>query len=188
MEYLLAPWPWWVGGPLLGLSVPLMMYLAGKQPGLAMVFKTTCSIVSTKLPFFNYDWKSDLWRFYFVGGIAIGGFIGGYLLGNPDPVNLNPATIADLQSLGVKDFTTIIPEDLFSLSFAFSPKGFILLLIGGFLIGFGSRYADGCTSGHAIMGLAHFQLPSLIAVIGFFAGGLFMTHVLLAPLLGWFLK
>lgn len=49
-------------------------------------------------------------------------------------------------------------------------------------MGFGARWAGGCTSGHAISGLSNLQLPSLVAVLGFFAGGLLMTH-LLFPLL-----
>jgi uncharacterized membrane protein YedE/YeeE len=49
-----------------------------------------------------------------------------------------------------------------------------LLLVGGVLIGFGTRYAGGCTSGH-VSGLSNLQIPSLKAVIGFF-GGLIMSY------------
>ena len=54
----------------------------------------------------------------------------------------------------------------------------MVLAVGGFLVGFGTRYAGGCTSGHAISGLSNLQLPSLVAVIGFFIGGLVMTHLI----------
>lgn len=184
-DFLFSAWPWYVGGPLLGLSVPLMMILASRQPGLAMVFKATCTAVfGKKVPFFNYDWRNDIWRYFFVAGIALGGFYGGVVFTDHAPIALSDAAIQSLQGIGIHDFTGMVPAELFSLSALTHPGVVAFLFLGGFFVGFGSRYADGCTSGHAIMGLAHFQFASLVAVIGFFIGGLFMTHLLLAPLLG----
>jgi len=60
-----------------------------------------------------------------------------------------------------------------------SLKGFLVLAFGGLMVGFGSRYAGGCTSGHAISGLSDLQIQSLIAVAGFFIGGLLMTYFVL---------
>lgn len=132
----------------------------------------------------KYDWrKSGLWNLTFLGGILIGGFIGGVLLSNPDPIAISEATATDLQALGIQDFAGFVPADIFSWSTVLSPVGLIIILGGGFLVGFGARYAGGCTSGHAISGLADLQVPSLIAVIGFFAGGLIATHLLLPLLL-----
>ena len=68
---------------------------------------------------------------------------------------------------------------IFNLDFLFSVKGILVLVVGGFMIGFGSRYAGGCTSGHAIMGISSLQWPSLVTVIFFFMGGLLMTHFIL---------
>ena len=74
---------------------------------------------------------------------------------------------------------TLVPTEMYNLEAITSLKGLILLIIGGLLVGFGTRYAGGCTSGHAITGLSSLQKPSLIAVIGFFIGGLIMTNFIL---------
>lgn len=197
MEFLSQPWPWYIGGPLLGLSVPAVLLLTGKQLGIAMIFKTACSTSRTirdRIAFFNYDWKVDSWRFFFLGGVTLGGFIGGVILANPNPMIVSPATIADLREIGMTqlmsgsvDFNGLLPASLFSFEHAMTLPGFLFLLSGGFLVGFGARYADGCTSGHAIMGLAYFQFASLVAVIGFFLGGLIMVFLILPQILRWIL-
>lgn len=184
MEILASPWPWYVAGPILGLTIPLMMILTGRQPGIAMVFKATCSIATGKsIPFFNYDWRADVWRFLFVGGIAIGGFIGGVLLKNPEPVAITSQTVNELQSAGIVYGNSYLPPNLFSLDALSNWSVIAVLFAGGFLVGFGSRYADGCTSGHAVMGISALQWPSLVASASFFAGGLLMTHVLFEPIM-----
>jgi hypothetical protein len=58
-------------------------------------------------------------------------------------------------------------------------KGFLILIGAGVLVGFGSRYAGGCTSGHGIVGLSMMATESYIAVAGFFIGGLIMTWLIL---------
>jgi len=96
---------------------------------------------------------------------------------------LSPATISDLETLGFSNIgEALLPPELFATENLGSLKNLGLLIIAGFLVGFGTRYAGGCTSGHAITGLSNLQIPSLIAVIGFFIGGLLMTHFIL-PLL-----
>jgi hypothetical protein len=130
----------------------------------------------------KYNWKDEIWSFVFALGVLIGGFIGGILLSNGEPVSISPETITDIKELGINSFNGLLPEDIFSWSSFFTLRGFIIMVFGGFLIGFGSRYAGGCTSGHAIMGISSLQWPSLVAVIFFFVGGLLMTH-LIAP---WF--
>ena len=95
-------------------------------------------------------------------------------------MSLNPETVKDLSEFG---FTRIgeqlLPQELFAWENVLTVKGMSILIIAGFLVGFGTRYAGGCTSGHAITGLSNLQLPSLIAVIGFFIGGLIMTFFIL---------
>jgi uncharacterized membrane protein YedE/YeeE len=54
-----------------------------------------------------------------------------------------------------------------------------MIVVGGFLVGFGTRYAGGCTSGHAIMGLSNLQWPSLVATISFMVGGFIMANLIL---------
>jgi len=184
IDLLQSPWPWYVGGILIGLTVPLLLLLGNKALGISSTLRQICAVcVPADIEFFKYDWKKQIWSLYFIGGILIGGFIGGYLLKNPDAIQLSSETISDLQALGVKDFSGILPSDLFRWSELFTLRGFILMVVGGFLVGFGTRYAGGCTSGHSIMGLSNLQWPSLVATICFMVGGLIMTHLILPYLL-----
>ena len=99
-------------------------------------------------------------------------------------MTISPETQADLVALGLVDLGGLAPAEVFSWSALTSLPGIVMILVGGFLVGFGTRYANGCTSGHAISGLASFRMASFVAVIGFFIGGLLTTHVLLPALLG----
>jgi uncharacterized membrane protein YedE/YeeE len=181
IEFFSQPWPWYVAGPLIGLFVPALLLLGGKQFGVSANLRHICAaIIPCDLELFKYDWKkSGLWNLTFIGGVLVGGLIAGTVLQHPDPILISEATHADLVALGVQDFSGLVPGEIFSWSGLLTFKGLSLVVVGGFLVGFGARYAGGCTSGHAIMGLADFQLPSLIAVLGFFAGGLMTTHFLL---------
>ena len=185
LELLTNPWPWYVAGPLIGLIVPALLVIGGKMFGISANLRTACAIVAPgKVEFFKFDWKrAGGWNLAFSLGILIGGFLAATLLANPDPIAISAATEADLAALGITDFSGLVPSDLFSWEHVLTLKGFLLLGVGGFLVGFGAAYAGGCTSGHAIMGLADLQLPSLVAVLGFFAGGLITTHFLLPLIL-----
>lgn len=120
----------------------------------------------------------------FLAGTVIGGFIAHQYLMPDATIAISEATVADLRELGIANpGEGIVPQDLFSFESLFSLKGLIMFVVGGFLVGFGTRYAGGCTSGHAISGLSDLQPASLVAVIGFFIGGLVMTHLLLPHLL-----
>jgi uncharacterized membrane protein YedE/YeeE len=184
-ELLTRPWPWYVAGPLIGLMVPTLLLVGGKMFGVSSVMRAACAIVAPgKVEFFRFDWRrAQGWNLAFAVGTLIGGFIAGYLLRDPHPIAISAATRADLAALGITDFTGLVPSQIFSWATLFSLKGLLILVVGGFLVGFGSAYAGGCTSGHAIMGLADLQLPSLVAVIGFFAGGLVTTFLLLPLIL-----
>ena len=145
-----------------------------------------CSILGAgkSCDFFDFDWKSQLWNLVFAGGLVLGGYLANQFLIDDNPIQLSRDTLTNLQSLGIEtDGNKLVPENLFNLKALFTLKGLIMLIGGGFLVGFGTRYAGGCTSGHAISGLSNLQLPSLIAVIGFFAGGLIVTHLVLPYLL-----
>ena len=114
-----------------------------------------------------------------MAGTIIGGFIGANLLSDSTAVAISEQTVEILNSYGVQDAgKAYLPDFLFGNNSFFEPKSLLLLTIGGFLVGFGARYAGGCTSGHAISGLSNLQLPSLLAVIGFFIGGLIMIHLM----------
>jgi hypothetical protein len=127
--------------------------------------------------FFKFDWKSQQWNLIVVLGAVIGGFIAANFLSTDTAVAINPKTVATLQDLGfISAGSAYLPGELFGLGALTDLKSLAILAVGGFLVGFGARYAGGCTSGHAISGLSDLQLPSLIAVIGFFIGGLVMIH------------
>lgn len=179
------PWPWYVSGPLIGLIVPLLLLVGGRQFGVSANLRhlyAACGL--SRNPFFTYDWRREgAWNLVFALGLVLGGFIAVGVLspGGVTPA-ISEATRADLATLGVTDTGGLVPRQLVSWPALATWPGFLTMVVGGFLVGFGARWAGGCTSGHAISGLANLQLPSLLAVAGFFAGGLVMTHFLL-PLL-----
>ncbi|WP_405269622.1 YeeE/YedE family protein [Cellulophaga sp. Ld12] len=180
MNFLLNPWPWYVTGPLIAVTM-LILILFGKTFGMSSNLRTLCTIggAGKYADFFKFDWKTQKWNLTVVLGTMIGGFIAANLLSNDSTMALSEATIADLQALGFSNIgATLLPQELFSLENIFTFKSLSILIISGFLVGFGTRYAGGCTSGHAITGLSNLQLPSLVAVIGFFVGGLFMIYIL----------
>lgn len=183
IEFLSQPWPWYVAGPLIGIVVPALLLLGGKQFGISENLRHMCAMIPSKVELFQYDWKNGLWNLTLIFGVVVGGWIGATWLENPDPVAISDATRSDLAALGISDFSGLVPSELFSWESLASGPGILLIVLGGFLVGFGTRYAGGCTSGHAISGLADLQLPSLIAVIGFFAGGLIATYFLLPIIL-----
>ncbi|KQS24762.1 YeeE/YedE family protein [Dyadobacter sp. Leaf189] len=184
IEFLRKPWPWYVAGPLIGLTVPALLLLGNKSFGISSSLRHICAaVIPADISFFKYNWRKETWNLFFVAGIAMGGFLATFFLSNPEPVAIAADTKFTLASLGITDFSGLMPADLFSIDYIFSLKGFILLILGGFLVGFGTRYAGGCTSGHSIMGLASLQWPSLVATICFMAGGFACTHLVLPFLL-----
>lgn len=182
MELLTNSWHWAFSGFMI-VVVMLLLLLAGKRFGVSSSFQAACAMGGAgKLSsYFNYDWKAQSWLFLFVAGSIIGGFIASNFMQSSEAINLSNAFLDDLKLLGLAQPAVghINPSDLFNFEILLTLKGFLLFIVGGFLIGFGTRYAGGCTSGHAISGLSNLQLPSLVAVIGFFIGGLLMTHLIM---------
>lgn len=180
LDLIRQPWPWYTSGAVIALVMVLLLFF-GKSFGVSSTLRVICAACGAgkHSKFFDFDWRSQTWNLLFLAGAIIGGFISHEFLSNGEAVQISQATIQDLQTLGISAPDGLQPEEIFSLEAIFSVRGILLLLIGGFLIGFGSRYAGGCTSGHAISGLSNLQLPSLIAVIGFFIGGLITTFILL---------
>ena len=173
--------PWYVAGPLIGLFVPVLLLVGNRMFGVSGNLRHMCAAaLPTRAEFFRYDWRSiGGWNLAFAVGVLLGGVIVGALTPDGAQVALSPAAVESLAALGIHDTTGLVPRELFSWQMLLTGRGALVMIGGGLLIGFGTAYAGGCTSGHAITGLADFQLPSLIAVIGFFAGGLFSTWVLL---------
>ncbi len=186
IDFVSQPWPWYVAGPLIGLFVPALLIFGGKQLGLSSNLRHVCAAtVPGRQEFFRYDWKrTGTWNLVMVLGIMIGGFIGLHLLASPgDSIDLSERTVGALSGLGVSDLTGFVPAQFISWKGLATLPGLVMVVGGGFFVGFGARYAGGCTSGHAISGLANLQVASLVAVVGFFIGGLFVTFVLLPVLL-----
>jgi len=190
LEFISQAWHWSISGFMIAFVMFLLIYL-GQKFGVSSSFQAMCSIggAGKFIDYFKYDWKKHDWLLVFVVGTIIGGGIGTGLLASPEPVQISAATISDLAAIGIKTPTIVsegmgfLPHDLFSFEMLGTLKGVVVMVLGGFLIGFGTRYAGGCTSGHAITGLSNLQLPSLVAVIGFFIGGLLTTFVLLPLIL-----
>jgi hypothetical protein len=184
LEAIQKPWPWYIAGPLIGLMVPLLLLLGNKTFGISSSLRHICAACfPANISFFKYNWKKEAWNLFFVGGILIGGFIAANLLANPDPMQINPKLVTELQQYGVNNYNGLVPVELFNWQQLLTAKGLILMVAGGFLVGFGTRYAGGCTSGHAIMGLSNLQWPSLVATCCFMAGGFLMANVFLPLIL-----
>jgi len=188
LETLSQPWHWAISGAAIALILFLMTWM-GRSFGVSMAFKSMCTIAGAgkRFEFFNFNIKDEYWRLAFVGGIVAGGFIASQFLASPEPVAISDATVAHLRDWNMDYFQSVDEETGLFNTYWFNFKsigGIILGIVGGFLVGFGARYGDGCTSGHAISGLSHFQLPSLITVIGFFIGGLLMTWGILPLIFG----
>jgi uncharacterized protein len=181
LELIKQPWPWFIAGPLIGLTVPLLFILGNKPFGISSSLSHICAAcVPFRISFFNYNWKNEKWNLMFAGGILLGAFIASYFH-NYGPISSD--TISELKSEGVKEFSGLVPSDIFNWASFLTLRGLLFMVAGGFLVGFGTRYAGGCTSGHSITGLSTLQLSSLIATICFMAGGFAMTHLLLPFLL-----
>jgi len=184
LEMLKQPWPWYVAGIIIGLIVPALLILGNKHFGISANLRHACAACfPANIKFFKYDWKKEIWNFFFVSGIIAGAIIATQLLANPNPVEVNPKLASELAGYGITDNSNLLPEELFSWKSLLSLRGLVMLIGGGFLVGFGARYAGGCTSGHAIMGLSDLQWPSLVATIMFMAGGFLMANVILPLIL-----
>lgn len=183
LEFIQQPWAWYFSGPMIAF-VMFLLLRAGREFGISSTLRTACSILGAgrKVSFFAFDWKSQIWNLVFAVGALLGGFIATQFLSDPNSLVLSTATQDDLEAMGIAFNGELAPTELFSWDGLLTIQGFVSIVLGGFFVGFGTRWAGGCTSGHAISGLSNLQLPSLIAVLGFFIGGLLMTY-LVFPLL-----
>ena len=189
VDFISQPWHWSVSGAAIALILLVLTWM-GRSFGVSTTFKGWCSVAGAGKvnSFFKMDMKEEYWRLAFAIGGLLGGVIAATFLRSPEPVAISEATIAHLSEMGL-DYPAsdargmgFLPTELYNFG---NLKGIVLAIAGGFLVGFGARHGDGCTSGHAISGLSHLQLPSLVTVIGFFIGGLIMTHFLMPFLITW---
>lgn len=184
IEFISQPWHWAVSGTAIAMIMFIMTWM-GRFFGVSTAFKNICVMCGARKAnsFFDIDLKAENWRMIFIAGGVVGGFIAANFLANPETIALSEANIEHLSNWNISpdEGNGFIPDSIFHLG---NWKGMIIAIIGGFLVGFGARYGDGCTSGHAISGLSHLQLPSLITVIGFFIGGLIMTWLIMPMIFG----
>jgi len=184
LELIKEPWPWYVAGPIIGLTVPVLLILGNKSFGISSSLRHICAAcIPADISFFKYDWKKELWNLFFVFGIFLGGLIASHYLINNAEISVNPKLKTELATYGITDFSNLVPPQLMNFASLLTLRGFLTMVVGGFLVGFGTRYAGGCTSGHAIMGLSNLQWPSLVATICFMAGGFLMANVILPVIL-----
>lgn len=184
LDIIKEPWPWYIAGPLIGLTVPALLILGNKSFGISSSLRHICAAcVPANVSFFKYDWKKESWNLFFVLGIFFGGMIAAHFLMIPGEITVNPNLKAELTTYGITDYSHLVPTQLMNFESLLTLKGFIMIFVGGFLVGFGTRYAGGCTSGHAIMGLSNLQWPSLVATICFMIGGFLMANFILPIIL-----
>jgi uncharacterized protein len=186
IELIKSPWHWSLAGILIGFTVPTLLILGNKSFGISSNLRHICAAcLPANINFFKYDWRKESWNLFFAAGIVLGGMVAALFLQNPNEIVISEATRVDLQALGIQSFSGLMPTDIFSVENIFSLKGLVFFVIGGFLVGFGTRWAGGCTSGHAIMGLSNLQWPSLVATCCFMIGGFVSTHLFLPLIFKW---
>jgi uncharacterized membrane protein YedE/YeeE len=184
LEILKQPIHWSIAGVIIGLTVPALLLAGNKRFGLSSTLKHLCTIcIPSKVPYFQYDWREHKWIFVFILGLISGSFIAAFVLPNPNELIIADKTREFLSQYSITVGKELIPSSIFSFEKVFTLGGFIIMVIGGFLVGFGTRYAEGCTSGHSIYGLSTLQWPSLVATICFMIGGILSANFILPHLL-----
>lgn len=185
LNFIKEPLHWSVAGVLVGLTVPALLILGNKHFGISANLRHACAAcMPANIPFFKYEWKKEIWNLFFVGGLVLGAFVAAHFLQASTAVELHPKLAEDLAKVGITDHSNLVPAQLFSFDNLFTLKGLFFFVVGGFMVGFGSRYAGGCTSGHSISGLSNLQFPSLIATIFFMIGGFISANLIVPFLLG----
>ena len=183
-DLLSDPWPWYIAGPLMGATIPILLFWGNRMLGASSSLKHLCALFPSKSEYFQYDVRSGYWNIAFAMGVCLGAAICFRYFYHPEQVSIAMATMEDLQLLGISDFRGMMPQEIFGESSFTETRYWIFTLVGGFLVGFGVRYAGGCTSGHGFMGLSLMSKASFLAVLAFFGGGMFFTLFLLPYFLG----
>ena len=184
IEWLQNPWPWYVGGPLLGLTVPILLFVGNKHFGVSTSLQHICSaVLPLKAEYFKYDWKKKAWSLFMMAGVVVGALIAMLLLDGDAMPEISTKAKSMFMQWGLADFSRLQPTEIFAVKNMLKGRNIILLIGGGFLVGFGTRYSNGCTSGHAVMGLSLLNLGSLVATIGFFVGGLLFSNLIVPAIL-----
>lgn len=153
--------PWYIAGPLIGLMVPLLLFVREKQFGLSSSYRYIGSFILPKNSYFNYDRSKDAWQVHFAIGIVCAAVLI-FQFDLYTPQNLDSS----------KEYLRHFQE-------VYSLQNWLMFAVGGIFVGFGARYAGGCTAGHCIMGNSILSLSSILSTCMFFAGGLIVSHFVL---------
>lgn len=184
LNFISQPWQWYVAGPAIGLIIVFLQWFDNKPLAASSSYRHVCAATfPSGIKFLNYNWKAESWNLFFVGGIFLGGLLAGTILTHPSNIAITNETTQQLHAAGLTDTNGFAPAQLFSFSALQTISGFIIIVVGGFLIGFGSRYAGGCVSGHSMTGISDLQWTSLLATVCIFTGGIFAANILLPLIL-----
>lgn len=155
----LPPLPWWLAGAAIGAITLLLLFVTQQRLGISTGFENLCALV-LRAPYFQRDEirRSHAWRLPFLGGLVLGGL-------------LSAAT-----SGGWRPFWEL---GRFDASFGWGPAGKLAwMFVGGLFIGFGTRLAGGCTSGHGIFGISNLERASVESTLAFMAAGIATTNLI----------
>ena len=180
-EAITGPWPWYVSGPLLGLMVPILLIVGNKNFGISSTFRHICAAtIPTKAAYFRQDnWRASAWNLVMALGVVLGALVAVVFLGGDRAPQVSSGAVALFASWDVAAPSALQPAEIYGAEGVFTARALVSLIAGGFLVGFGTRYANGCTSGHAIMGLSLLNVGSFVATLGFFAGGVVVSNFVL---------
>lgn len=162
----LSPLHWSAAGVAIGAITLLMLWLMNQRLGISTGFENLCALV-VRIPYFERDEirASQRWRLPFLAGLVVGGFLSAATSGGWTP----------FWDLG-----------MFDASVGWGPAGKLAwMFAGGLLIGFGTRLAGGCTSGHGIFGVANLERASIASTLSFMAAGIVATHFVYRVVFQW---
>lgn len=152
------PLHWAVAGVAIALITLALLFLTNRRLGISTGFEDVCALALPRPYFQRASLRAEgRWRLAFLAGLVIGGFLSAATSGGWAPT----------WSLGI-----------FDEALGLGPAGKLLwMFAGGWCIGFGTRLAGGCTSGHGIFGMSNLEVPSLLATLSFMVGGIVTTHL-----------
>lgn len=167
MEYLLLErWSPYIAGIGIGILSWFTFLLSDKPIGCSTSFVTTSGMIEklfqgdkvNRKAYYQKHIPAINWQLLFVIGIFIGAFLSAWLSGQFEFRWLPQKWLSKFGLTPVLRTTTAF--------------------LGGILMGLGSRWANGCTSGHGISGAMQLTVSSWLATICFFAGGLIVAFLI----------
>lgn len=141
--------PWYVVGPLMGLTVVGLFAIANKPLGATTAYRESFRAVTLRK-------VNEAWRIWLFVGMAAGALLVSILRGGPS-FTLSYGLLGTLVPVGL-----LMP----------------ILFGAGLLMGYGGRWSGGCTSGHGIRGMSALSPASIAATMTFMAVAVSLTFFL----------